>query len=190
MKKITLLIDLDCILVNMLPAWLDKYNDDTGENIKVSDVIDYDVRSICRDIEALDKIIHEPGFFNDLVPMPHGPSIITKLMTEGYDIVFVTQAPRGSDFAIRDKKEWIRKHFSDFNLENVVFCHRKELIRGDLLFDDKPSHLRKWFKNNSGGYVATIDWPYNRETKVHFRGDRSNGWLNFYDFVHKVLPLT
>jgi 5'(3')-deoxyribonucleotidase len=192
-KKRTLLIDMDCILVDMLPPWILKYNEATGEAVQVSDVKDYNLTKVCTNIKALDSILHKPGFFYDMEPMPKAVEALQKLMDDGYDIVIVTQPPRRAEYAVRDKRRWIKKYFPDFGLENMIFCHRKDMIMGDLLFDDKPSHLLDWKKANPNGIAATLDWDYNNLPEVNrvvsFRGSQKYGWVDFVEFVHSVLPL-
>ncbi len=209
----TLLIDMDAILVNMLPPWLEKYNEATGENVQLSDVKEYNLTKVCTNAETLDAILHEDGFFYDMEPMPHAILAMQVLMEAGYDIVIVTQPPRGTlykhpttpdellkllddpepEFAVRDKRRWMKKYFPGYGLENMIFCHRKDMIRGDLLFDDKPDHLIHWKEANPGGITATLDWGYNRlpevNASVNFRGSLENGWIDFVDFVHSVFPL-
>lgn len=180
----TLLIDQDCTLVDMLPPWLRRYNEIKGTNVQVSDIKDYDVGLVCADQKVLYDILDEPGFFYNMDPMPGAQIYFQKLLDEGYDLVVVTQPPRKVDLAIRDKRRWMKKYF-DFPLENMIFCHRKNLIDGALLFDDKPSHLVEWKKFHPNGLLATLDWQFNK-VDVDFRGSLKNGWSEFYDFVKKT----
>ena len=192
-KSPTILVDMDCILVSMLPTWIDAYNAGTGENVRVDDIEDYNLAMYCKNEKLLYEILTMPGFFDSMNPMPHAVMSLQTLMTEGYDVVIVTQPPRASDFAVGDKKAWIRRYFPSFDLTSMIFCHRKDMIMGDLLFDDRPSHLIDWKKTNPNGLAATLDWKYNRVPEldyvVDFRGSLEDGWLGFVDFVHLHLPL-
>jgi 5'-nucleotidase len=183
-KRKTCLVDLDCTLVDMLPSWLRRYNEITEEKVQVSDVKDYDVGLVCTNQKVLYDILDEPGFFFNMKPMPGAVKYFQKLLDEGFDLVVVTQPPRRVDLAVRDKRRWMKKHFPNFELMNMIFCHRKSLIRGDLLFDDKPSHLLEWKAENPKGLLATLDWQFNK-VKVDFRGSLDNGWEEFYHFVKK-----
>jgi len=187
MKKIkTLLVDMDCILVDMLPPWLKSYSEETGTVVKVEDVDDYDLRRFCTNVKALDNILHKPGFFYDMEPMPEAVKYLTKLMEDGYDVVILTQPPRRAEFAVRDKRRWMKKYFPKFELANMIFAHRKHLVRGDLLIDDKPEHLDKWKSLNPDGISATIEWKYNRSSKVDWRfKNQKTAWKRFYEAVEK-----
>ncbi|GAA3324337.1 hypothetical protein GCM10020331_051800 [Ectobacillus funiculus] len=50
--------------------------------------------------------------------------------------------------AFAEKELWIEK-VSSFLLENIIwfFSHRKDMIVGDLLFDDAPHNLTAFFLN-------------------------------------------
>lgn len=189
----TLLIDMDAIIVDMVSIWLDKYNQATGENVKLADVEDYDLGKICKNTKVLYDILNEPGFFFDMEPMPHAVEAVNELIDEGYEVIVVTQPPRSASVAVRDKRRWIKKYFPDFDLQNMVFCHKKYLIGGDLIFDDKPDHLVSWKRAHPFGLTTTLDWKYNRLPEVNriinFRGSLDKGWLDFVDFVKTNLPL-
>lgn len=182
-KPKTLLIDLDCTIVNMLPPWLKRYNEITGESVEVEDIKEYNVGLVCKNEEVLYKILDEEGFFYNMEPMPGAVENLQKLLDDDrFDVVIVTQPPRRADRAVKDKRRWIRKYFPKFDLSNVIFCHRKELIKGDLIFDDKPTHLINWRKNNPRGILATLDWKFTT-IPTHFKGSLENGWDEFYKFV-------
>jgi 5'(3')-deoxyribonucleotidase len=187
-EKTTLLIDLDCITVNMLPPWIKKYNELTGETIKLEDVKEYDISLVCTNEEVLYSILSEPDFFYNMEEMPNATKYLKKLIDDGYNVIIVTQPPRIAEFAVRDKRRWILKHIPDFDLTNMIFCHKKEMIKGDLIFDDKPSHLKNWKETNPNGVTATLDWQFTK-VKTHFTGSLENGWAEFYEFVHQVFPI-
>lgn len=186
----TLLVDLDCTLVDMLPPWIHRYNEIKGTEIALSDIKDYDVGLVCTDQKTLYGILDEPGFFFNMEPMPGAVKYFQKLVDDGYRVLIVTQPPRRAEMAVRDKRRWVSKYFKNYDLMNMFFCHHKEQIRGDVLFDDKPAHLEKWKQVNPDGLTATLDWKYNTKSKVDFRGDLVAGWEQFYDWVHKTFPIT
>lgn len=148
-KKPVFLIDLDCIMVDMLPPWLRRYNEECGTNIQLSDIKDYDVGLVCTDQKTLYSILDEPGFFYHMDPMPGAAKYFQKLVDDGYNVFIVTQPSRRSEMAIRDKKRWVSRHLKKYDLTNMFFCHHKEQIRGDVLFDDKPAHLQNWKEKKS-----------------------------------------
>lgn len=184
LKGEPLLFDMDCIIVNMLPYWLDIYNELSGENIQAKDITEYEIRHFVKDPDLFDAILHEEGFFLPMKPMPGAVKYMRKLIDEGHDIVVLTQAPRNSDHGEKEKKEWIKKYFPKYERANMIFAHRKDLVDGVLLFDDKPSHLIHWKERHPKGITATIEFPYNKGAPcdVRFVNQRT-AWREFYDFI-------
>lgn len=186
MKK-RLLIDMDCILVDMMPYWLSEYSRRSGENIRMRDMDTYWLRSIVSHPDIIDEILHEEGFFLDKPLMPGAGEYFERLVAEkDFDVVVLTQPPRRADHSVREKRIWMQDRFPEFEHVNMMFGHRKELVRGDLLFDDCPDHLINWKKVNPRKITATITYPYNEDTKTDVRFDRKEAWKDFYEFVQSL----
>ena len=82
-KKLkTLLIDLDCITVDMLPPWLKRYNEICNTNVTVEDIKEYDVGKVCVNEKVLYSILDEPGFFFNMEPMPGAVKYLQKLIDD------------------------------------------------------------------------------------------------------------
>jgi len=188
-NKFTCLVDMDNIMVDMVKTWLLRYNEIKGTNCILDDIKDYDVGKLCTDTETLYAILDEEGFFYNLDPIPGAVEYFQKLVDEGYDMVVVTQPPRPrrADRAIYDKRRWMKKYFPNFDSSNVVYCHRKDIIRGDILFDDRPSHLADWKNMNPSGITATLLYRYNRDCLCDWKFPLKTGWKEFYDAITKNL---
>ena len=185
-KKLTILCDMDCIVVSMLGPWVKRYEKETGQVIHVSDLTDYNLHKRATHPAVLDEILNSDGFFADLPAVPKAIWGVRELLRAGHDVVFLTQAPRASDFGVRDKREWMRRNLPEFDITNMIFAHRKELVAGDVLIDDAPHHLEKWKKSNPNGKTATLNWNYNQDVEVDFRADVLGGWESFVGFIEKI----
>lgn len=194
-KTRTLLVDMDCILVDMIPPWLDRYNEECGTNVTVDDIKDYDMGLVCKNEKVFYGILQEPGFFHDMRAMPGAISGMRQLIELGYDIKILTRPPDQCRDGIADKQLWIKERFPELaTMRNQVFTAAKDIVWGDLLFDDCPDHLIHWKERWPNSIAATLDWQFNRKPEVNkvisFRGDlNGKGWSDFVDFVREVLPL-
>jgi 5'(3')-deoxyribonucleotidase len=190
MKKKVLLIDMDCILVDMMPYWLSEYSRRSGESIRLKDLDTYWLRTVVEKPEIIDEILHEEGFFLDKPLMPGAREYFQKLIEDDrFDVVVLTQPPRRADHSVREKRIWMEERFSDFEQTNMMFGHRKELVApsGDLIFDDCPDHLIACKKANPEIITATITYPYNEDVKVDKRfDDRVTAWEDFFNFVKSL----
>jgi 5'-nucleotidase len=168
-NKPILLFDMDSITVDMTPAWLKIYRKRTKDSLDLKNQTEWAFSKLVKYPKKLDAILTEDKFFYNLPPMPGAVESIRKLMERGADVVFLTQLPRKSDFAAKDKRAWIKKYFPRFDLKNMIFAHRKYLVSGNLLFDDNPVHIESWRRYNAKNHsiwpfpiAATIEYPYNR----------------------------
>lgn len=181
-----ILLDLDGIIVDMLGPWLRQYEIITGEKIPVSDIVSWDATIGASYPEVLNSLLEKPGFFRNLPPMPGAQKYLSKLIEENnHEIIILTQPPRKSDYAVRDKRLWMQDYFPNFDITNMIYAHKKYLVRGDVLFDDKPSHLALWKHENPESVTATIDYPYNRNDKSDWRWGTKNAWRCFYEAIKK-----
>lgn len=184
-----ILVDMDGTCVDMTPVWLKKYYKATGELIKESQISDWDFEKFVKYPIVFHKILEEENFFFNLKPMPGAVKYINKLIKHGYNIVFLTQLPRRSNFAANDKRRWIKRYFPDFDLKDLIFAHRKELVSGMVIFDDNPHHLRNWKEKwafTGNAITAAIDCPYNTSLQVDWRfKHKSTAWKEFYENVRR-----
>ena len=77
-----------------------------------------------------------PHIFSKMDPMP-GAIEGFKALQEKYNVYVLTTAPWRNETALQDKKDWLNKHLGDLIRKKVIFCHRKGLLRGDYLIDDR-----------------------------------------------------
>jgi 5'-nucleotidase len=186
-KKI-LLIDMDQVLVDMVPAWLRLYETISGDKVDFNEIYNYDFSRSVKYPKLLNSIIENPGFFRSLPPLPGAVDALKQVLKDDrYETIIVTQPPRKSDYAIKEKREWILDHIHDFDLENFIFAHKKYLIRGDLLFDDKPSHLKEWKMYNPSGKTAIMRYKYNQNEKADISLHPEDGWSSFYKAIQVVV---
>jgi 5'-nucleotidase len=183
-ERKTLLIDMDCTLVEMLPVWLSKYNEITGEKIKEEDIIEWGLSKYVLRPEVLDSLLEQPDFFVDMEPIVDSVHYLTRLMS-AHDVVILTQPPRKAHHAIEGKRLWMKRYFPFFDTGNMVFAHRKSLVRGDYLFDDCPAHLHTWKAANPQGQTVTIDYKRNDFATVDHRFPKAEAWRKFYELVSK-----
>ena len=180
-KKPTFLVDMDSITVNMTPTWLKKYYEETGDTLTLTKQTSWGFSELVRFPEELDKILTKNHFFYNLPPMPGATKYIPKLIEHGVNVIFLTQLPRKSDYAAKDKRRWIEKYIKGFDMRNIIFAHQKYLVNGDLFFDDNPVHLQTWAAYNPKGITSTIDYNYNRDAKADWRFDKKTAWKDFYE---------
>lgn len=188
-NKKTILLDLDDTTVDMLKVWLSKYNVITGECVRPSHILDYELRKFVKYPDILNEVLVKENFFFEMHPILNAPEIITRMVDEKkHDLIFLTQLPRGANhWALLDKRRWVSTWIPKFDTANMIFTHRKDLIHGDVLFDDAPHHIVNWKANNPNGKTFSIDYPFNRHINPDYRfKDKSKAWLQFYEIIESL----
>ena len=77
-----------------------------------------------------------PGFFEGLEPID-GAVEAFKLLSEHYDVYFLSTAPWSNINAPSEKRVWVEKHLGDYAFKKLILSHNKGLLKGDYLIDDR-----------------------------------------------------
>ena len=77
-----------------------------------------------------------PGIFALMDPMSGAIDAVEKLVKK-YDVFILSTAPWNNPSAWSDKLEWIKKHFGEVLFKRLIISHRKDLLKGDYLVDDR-----------------------------------------------------
>lgn len=125
-------IDMDNVLVDFKSA-LNQLDDKTLEIYN----------------NRLDEI---PNIFRLMNPMKDAVKSI-HLLSKKYNVFILTTSPWLNNTALQDKLNWIKKYFgespSSIFHKKVIFSHRKDLLKGDYLIDDRT-------KNGAGQFEGTL----------------------------------
>ena len=178
--KFTILIDMDEVLTKTHDAWIEVYNSKGWSHRTVDDIKGWDIHKFV-DVECGREIydyVSKPGFYRNLEEVK-GAVVGMKLLKEmGHELIIVTATPEYALNAFAEKCRWVKDHLPFMPHGNIISCHRKDLIAGDILLDDGVHNLRD-FK----GIAVCYDRPGNQG----FQSDmRVKSWSEFINFVRTV----
>ena len=93
---------------------------------------------------------HIHGIFRDL-PLIKGASLAVHTLNDcgKYDLFIASTAPWSNPEAATDKRYWIEKHFGKMFEKKMFITHRKDLLLGDYLIDDR-------LKNGAGEFKGEL----------------------------------
>jgi 5'(3')-deoxyribonucleotidase len=161
-----LLIDMDGCVVNILAGWLKMYNDEYGDELEPEDVRRYEMHKVVKPEcgKNIYKYLLEPGFFRNAIPYKHARATLNALHLMKHELVFCTLVPPESPLATYEKWEWLKEHVFEMNKteHTMITTPRKDLIKGDLLLDDRPDTL-----NGYPGRAVCMGRPYNWRMRKH-----------------------
>lgn len=89
--------------------------------------------------EYEDRLDEVPGIFALMDPMPGAMEAVRRL-AEKYDVYILSTAPWNNPSAWADKVAWVTRYMDDVFHKRLILSHRKDLLKGDYLIDDRPKH--------------------------------------------------
>lgn len=90
---------------------------------------------------------HIPGIFRDPHPIKGSIESIIKLHESSkYKLFIATSSPWGNPESSTDKRYWIERHFGEIFHKKLFITHRKDLLIGDYLIDDRLKNGADKFK--------------------------------------------
>ena len=103
---------------------------------------------------------HIQGLFRIAPPIKGAIEAIKKLNDSGkYELFIATSAPWGNPQSLTDKRFWLEDYFDNIFHKRMFTTHRKDLLMGDYLIDDR-------LKNGAGDFKGKLlrfgyDWENN-----------------------------
>ncbi len=79
-----------------------------------------------------------PEFFINL-PTVEGAKEAVEKLADKYDLFVLSTAPWDNPQAWSEKRIWLQRHFPEFK-RRLILSHRKDLLRGDFLIDDREAN--------------------------------------------------
>ena len=109
-----------------------------------------------------------PSLFRHLKPIDAAIKSVEKLLkSPKYDVYFLSTAPWNNPSAWTDKRLWLEQQFGDKINRKLILTHRKYLVKGDILIDDRPNNGAKDFDG---------EW-------IHFGSEKFPNWLAVLNYL-------
>ncbi len=182
MKQLTVMVDMDDTIEDLLEAWVSYLNDVYGTSVKKDDVAQWD---ISRSFPMLSKEqVYEPlycdAFWREVKPIEGASEALRQLIADGHTVLIVTSSAYET---IKVKmQEVLFRYFPFLSWDDVIITTHKQLISGDVLVDDGVHNLE-------GGSYAKIlvDSPHNRQYDAEANGMlRLNNWTDIYNAIRDM----
>lgn len=141
MRKLTILVDMDDTIEQLLMAWIAAVNSRWGTAVTYDDIKSWDVSEAFPGLshDQVYDVIMEDDFWDSVEPVPGAAEALRRFMDEGHSVYIVTATPYQS---VRAKMEKLLfRYFPFLSWDQVVITSRKQLIRGDVLIDDAVHNL-------------------------------------------------
>lgn len=174
-----ILVDLDGILVDTCPMWLDRIHAKTGVRAYMNDIKKWNMHENpplnTLTFDQLYGPLNEKGFTLELPPKVGAIDNLKIIQDLGHDVSVVTA--RYGDNCMPETVQWLKLHMPWFNAEKKAwFCYDKHRITADMLIDDKAETLIKYKQEHPNVKLVTIDYLFNQHAPADtFRVNNSFG---------------
>jgi 5'(3')-deoxyribonucleotidase len=164
-----IILDIDDVVIDLLPRWLDMYNKEYDDCLQVQDVTDWDLTKFV--VEKCGKKIYDylkdPGLYDDIPQVDGAVAGIVVLRNMGHEIVFATATDHPGKMA------WIKERFPDIP---ILVAPDKRWVEGDLIVDDKPDTVA-----NFPGIGILFDRTHNQDFEWY---PRAFSWIEVLTRVY------
>lgn len=182
MKKLTILVDMDDTIENLLDEWVHTLNEKHGRYVLLNDICSWDLREAFPGLS--DEQIYEPLFMDSLWrrvrPKWDAIEYLKKLIDDGHE-VFITTSSNFKTIGVKTEAI-LGRYFPFIRMDHVIVCSRKQMIRGDVMVDDGVHNLE------GGDYIKVLmTAPHNRNYDAEANGmHRVNDWREAYALITGV----
>jgi 5'(3')-deoxyribonucleotidase len=115
----------------------------------------------------IDQICYaNPDIYHNLPPIEGAIEAVERL-SELYDIFFLSTAMWTLPQSFTGKRIWIENHFREIGYKRLILSHRKDLLKGHFLVDDR-------LKNGAAQFEGE---------HIHFGTQKFPDWEVVYDYL-------
>ena len=157
----TIAVDVDDVVLDLMPKWLEHYNLDFNDNLKPKQITDWDITKFVKP-EAKDKIynyIHNKEVFEESKQVTSAWAGLSYIRLMKHRVIFVT-----ANNPQNVKYNWLFENGLINRTEDFVVAKDKSLIFADYMIDDSYDNVksfcgeRAWLMNKP--WNMKYDWNY------------------------------
>lgn len=178
-SNITVLIDIDDTIEDLLAAWCKCLNDLYGLNVKPDEITEWDMSKFFPNLtkEQVFEPLHNEEFWDLIKPKDGAVEYLKKLIDDGFKVYLCTSTDY-RNVKVKFEKV-IQKYFPYISWKQVIVTDKKQLINADFLVDDGVHNLE------GGNYEKILmsaphNQSYDAEANNMFRADT---WETVYSLI-------
>lgn len=159
----TVLFDMDDVLLNTVTNWVDSINKKYGTNVKIEDVVDWDITVPFPNLKKSDifSILSEREFWKKVGPTKDSIEILRSLNRQSNIDLYIVTAAIPKTFIVK-YEECFRIHFPFIKSKQIICCNNKHLIDGDFIIDDNADNFRQKTDYQKLPKRILFDRPWNK----------------------------
>ena len=170
--KSQVLVDMDGVLADVYGQFIKMEYRDSGIRLKREDLCG---KSEEEAFPSFNRHVREVGFFRT-APLMEDSVEGLKLLNDKSNVLIVSSATEFPGSLI-EKQQWLNEHFPFITWEQMIFCGRKDSIKGDIMIDDHLKNLR-YFE----GRKVLFSQPHNMCVQDQMY-QRVTGWKDIMEIL-------
>lgn len=189
--KLTILCDMDAILVDLTPYWLRLIAERHGVTETIHNITQWNLHK-CGNLIPLGAkpiydFLQDEGFFRNAPEIPTALSRLRELHDLGHN-VFILSSPSGP-ISAKEKLEWLAEKAPWLKPEKIGLWNMKTMVKADVLIDDHPDTLREYSEKHLESLCVGIRYPYNenkdlgRALVVDSYTDYAKAWTEIFFLI-------
>jgi len=133
-KKV--LVDMDGVLADVYLQFARMELEETGTHINMESLYGKLEEEAFPNFE---KHVRSSGFFRTAPTIPDSIEGL-KYLNDKYDVLIVSSATEFPE-SLKEKLEWLNENYSFIDWQQMIFCGKKDSIKGEIMIDDHPKNL-------------------------------------------------
>ena len=172
-------IDLDDTINNLVDVWLEEYNRDYNDTLKIEDITFWDFAKYVKCENKIYDYLNNGKLFKK-VSIKNGVYDSLLKLSKDNELFIVTANFNYGKETCDDKVNFVRKYLPFINVNNIIFISHKYLLNLDLLIDDGIHNLE-----NFKGIKVLFERPWN--TSWNSYNYKINKWDdNIVDIINNL----
>lgn len=174
--KMPILFDVDGVVTTgFFDTCASRINERFDTKYKASDFYT-DLRKVMPEWDSImESEVRAEGFCLKFKPDPDAQDVIANLIRDNYNVKFVTSPYYRSKSWADDRIEWLEDNFK-VTRDEVILCHEKRYVAGELLVEDLVKHAVNWSNFNKKPSLV-FERPWNTQDIEKLQHD---GYAPFY----------
>lgn len=185
MKKLTILVDMDDVLENLVECWVNELNKKCGSSLREEDITDWRIAKFFPQLTKDDLFspLNTTEFWEKISPMQNAQEVLKRLIDDGHTIRIVTASHYAT---VPAKIKRLLEMYPYLKWEDVIVASDKSLVNGDIMIDDGTHNL----ETTSCDLLILFDRPHNRSYNDLAAGMvRVETWDEIYEVVSDFAEL-
>lgn len=177
----TILIDCDDVLEDLVSCWVSELNTKFGTRVNVENITEWKLAKFFPTLtsDELYSPLFDPEMWAKLEVMPDAPQIVKRLIDDGHKVRIVTATHYGT---VLPKVKRILEMYPFLKWEDIIIASDKSMILGDVLIDDGVHNLE-----SVSCMKILFDRPHNHLYDAEANGmHRVKTWREIYKLIGKI----